>query len=184
MWFQQPGSHAKQCSVLCKGRSQSLASLSPLCWAGAPTKPDAGVPRSHANIGSPPKMAAFLARAANRKEKLTALLIMPLQKESEPDKWDRKDDPDPLTGQFCRKFSTVSSNRQYWPSSTCHLSRQGSAQLTPRSNLRQHRLPQQGHCIKQLSDSFLQWCLKHSLGLMKSLRTAMTRLFSHTGYSP
>lgn len=113
VWFQQPGSRKRQCSVLCKGRSQSLASLSPPCWAGAPTKPDAGVPRSHTSTGSPPEMAAFLARAANRKEKLTALLIMPLQKESEPDKWDRKDDPDPLTGQFCRKFSTVSSNRQY-----------------------------------------------------------------------
>lgn len=82
-------------------------------------------------------------------EKLTTLLIMPLHKESEPDIWARKDDPDPLTGQFCRKFSTVSSSTPFQAGSTCHLSRKGSAGLTPCSNVRPCRFPQPKCTVSQ-----------------------------------
>lgn len=59
-------------------------------WLGPaellPLTAEAALPKSHTNAGAPLEMTGFGTCSWKGKEKLTTLLIMPLQKESEPDK--------------------------------------------------------------------------------------------------
>lgn len=148
MWFHSLIVH-RASALTSRKEGPSLQWLWPGPAELLPPTAEAALPKSHTNTGAPLETRVFGTCSWNGKEKLTTLLIMPLQKEAEPDKCARKDDPDPLTGQFCRKFSTVSSNTPFQAGSSCHLSRQGPAGLAVGSDLRPCRFPEPKYTMSQ-----------------------------------